>query len=271
MTLAAGLTCGDCLYADACGVEHNKVSTDTKCYFYPIKFIRSVTATNSVGVATGLPSPALEVTLIEQQYNSQINGGQMPHRVLNPILALMVPTAAWPWWAVLLQGWVVALGAELLSTNVALKWLFIGCCVDVTFFMIRSWKLPDHYPLSVIIPDVLVRGIALWLSWSLSKEAAFQFEYLGFSTNPGELMAIFFITIVWASAGKSSEKLGLPWPKGIMFLFDKVHSSLDDVDLGDRAFSIFTKFTQKTDGNMVVTKKEETIVKTVPEPVKKEP
>ena len=190
----------------------------------------------------------------------------MPPAVpLTQILTLFIPTSNWPWPVVFIQGIATVILAELMSTNVALKWLFIGCCLDIFLFLVRSWRMPDTHPWSLVIPDVLVRFVALWLSWSLSKEAAFQFAYMGFSTNPGEVLAVFFITIVWASAGKSSEKLGMPWPSGVMFLLNKVHSSLDDAELGDRAFSILTKFTQKTDNGTTTTEKKTTIVSTPPE------
>lgn len=196
------------------------------------------------------------------------NGATMPTRI-HCLLGLLIPTAGWPWWVIWLQGVIAVVGAELLSTNLALKWLFIGCVADVFLLLARSWFLPEHYSFRILIPDILVRAISLYLSWALSKEAAFQFEYAGYSTNPGELLAIFFITVVWASAGKSSEKFGIRWPNGIMYLLNKVHSSLDDVELGDRAFSILTKFAQKTDGNKTVTSKTETVVTTVPAEEKK--
>lgn len=191
----------------------------------------------------------------------------MPSRVLNPLLALLIPTVGWPWWAIAIQAAFAAIGAELWSTNVALKWLTIGCAVDVGMLLVRSWKLPEK-TFSSIVPDVLVRALALYLSWALSKEAAFQFEYKGFSTNPGELLAIFFITIVWSSAGKSSDKLLFPWPKSLMYLLDKVHSSIDDVALADKAISIFTAFTRRQEGDTEIVRKSTTVV-TVPVPVVK--
>jgi len=215
---------------------------------------------------------SLEASTIELRHSFEVGvlsqnpktkeGRLMPAWSLNQMFSLIIPTSGWPWWAVAVQGLLTAIGAELMSTSVALKWLTIGCVLDVSLSMIRSWRLPEKYPFSVLVPDVLVRAIALYLSWSLSKEAAFQFEYSGFSTNPGELLAIFFITIVWASAGKSSEKLGMRWPAGVMFLFNKIHSSLDDVELGDKAFSILTKFTHTTNGNTETTSKTETITET---------
>ena len=214
---------------------------------------------------------SLEVTPLAESkidFSNRKEERLMPPAVpLTQLMAMIVPTANWPWPIVLLQGVFTIILAELMSTNVALKWLFIGVCLDVFLFLVRSWRMPDTHPWSLIIPDVLVRFVAIWLSWSLSKEAAFQFSYMGLSTNPGEVLAVFFITIVWASAGKSSEKLGMPWPSGVMFLLNKVHSSLDDADLGDRAFSVLTKFTQKTDHGTTTTEKKTTAVSTPAEKV----
>ncbi len=184
----------------------------------------------------------------------------VPIRMLPVILSLLIPTAGWPWWAIAAQGMFAAIGATLVSTNLAIKWLFIGICFDVLTGITRSLRMDDRFPISKLISDVLVRFGVLYLSVLLSKEAALQFAYNGFTTNPGEFLAIFFLTIVWASAGKNMGELGMPWPKSIMFLLDKVHSSLDDVDLSGKVISAITAFSSKQVGNTQIVSKSETVV-----------
>lgn len=184
----------------------------------------------------------------------------VPFRMINLLLALIIPTASWPWWAIAAQGTLAAIGATLLSTNLAIKWLFIGICFDVLTGIVRSLRLDDRFPISKLISDVLVRFGVLYLSVLLSKEAALQFEYSGFATNPGEILAIFYITIVWASTGKNMGELGMPWPKSVTFLLDKVHSSLDEANIGGKVISAITAFSSKQVGDTQVTRKTETVV-----------
>ena len=190
-------------------------------------------------------------------------------RSLRTLLGAALPTINWPWWLMALQGAIASAGASLYSMNLATRWLVYGIVFDLLTGAACTW-LPEHKgPLSKLAPVTFARLVGLYLVLQLGKEPSLQFELAGYQTSWGEIFAIYFLTGIWSSAAKNMGYLGVKWPDPIMSALEKVHSSIDNADISSKLVSVFTSFTQKTDGNTQVISKTKTVVTETAPPVEK--
>lgn len=218
-----------------------------------------MSTSSSTASPIGLLSPDQEDIVIQRRTCTK-----MYSRVCNSIVAMIIPTVEWPWWAMAIQASFVSILMAFASMNSAIRWLGYGIGFDLLTGIACTF-LPNHpSALSKQAGMTFARGMGLYLAVLLGRESALQFEIMGYPTSGGEMFAIYFLTGIWASAAKNMGYLGVPWPKWALELLEKVHSSIDKADISDKIISIFKSSSMQSGGGTEIISKSETTVTTTP-------
>jgi hypothetical protein len=178
---------------------------------------------------------------------------------IKTFIAHMVPGFDWPWQAVAANAAFASAFSYLWSTNLAIKWMFIGMLADMALMTISMFRVTGP-TVKQVGSDALVKAIYLWIVIEAAKEPSLTFEVFNTSVGVGVFLAAYRLAAEWLNVMKLSEEFGLKWPPPVKKLLERATSSMDNANLGDKAISMFETFTQKTVGGKTITEQSTTIV-----------
>lgn len=160
--------------------------------------------------------------------------GHLPHR-LKPLMATVVHTADWPWWALALQAGGAGVLAAYTGLSDSQRFMAWAIAFDLVTGFLCGWFTRGGLSARAMTRGLTVKGVTFALVHYLGGQPHLTVGIGAFQMSLGAATAIWYGVADWVSVLENLDELGAPVPPFLRTFLAKGREAMNRVEIADKA------------------------------------